>query len=330
LTVTAAALVDPHGRTVRDLRVSVTDRCDLRCTYCMPAEGLPWLPTDEVLTFAEIATVARVAVERFGFRSVRITGGEPLVRHGLPDLVGRLAALGVDVALTTNGVGLARHASALARSGLGRVNVSLDSLRADRFAAITRSDALASVLDGIDAALDSGLDPVKVNVVLESGVNDDEVVDFAAFGRDRGVEVRFIEFMPLDADGRWTSSRVVPSAAVVEAVTAAFPADPLPSGPAPAHTWAYRDGRGRFGVIASVTEPFCGACDRVRLTADGRLRSCLFATREADLRTVLRAGGGDDAVAAAIAGEVATKWAGHRIGTPVFVRPARSMSQIGG
>jgi cyclic pyranopterin phosphate synthase len=326
----AAPLIDPFGRTVRDLRVSVTDRCNLRCRYCMPAEGMEWLPRDDLLTFEEITRVARICVEQFGFDGIRLTGGEPTVRAHLPVLVEMLAGLGVDLAMTTNGASLRLLADDLERSGLRRVNVSCDSLHRERFAEITRRDALAQVLDGIDAAVDAGLDPVKVNCVLMRGVNDDEIVDFAEFGRERDVGVRFIEFMPLDADGAWGPEVVVPAAEVVDRIDAVFPVEPVRRGPAPATRYRYRDGRGEVGVIASVTQPFCGSCDRVRLTAEGQFRNCLFAVAETDLRARLRGGAGDDEVASAIAADVGRKWAGHSIGQVTFIRPARSMSQIGG
>ncbi|HZU72880.1 MAG TPA: GTP 3',8-cyclase MoaA [Acidimicrobiales bacterium] len=333
-------LVDPFDRVVRDLRISVTDRCNFRCTYCMPEEGMRWLPRDQLLTFEEIVRVARVCVDRFGFDGIRITGGEPTVRAQLPVLIEKLAALRVpatgepvDLAMTTNGVSLALLADDLRRAGLRRLNVSCDSLRADRFEAMTRRPQLDRVLAGIDAALAAGFDPVKVNVVTMRGVNDDEVVDFAAFGRARGVQPRFIEFMPLDAEGAWSRDKVVPSDEVVAAIDAVFPVEAVPGlggGPEPAALYRYRDGKGAFGVIASVTHPFCGNCDRIRITAEGQLRNCLFALGETDLRAVLRQGGGDDQVAEAIRGNVATKWAGHSIGRVDFVRPSRSMSQIGG
>jgi cyclic pyranopterin phosphate synthase len=323
-------LVDPHGRVVRDLRVSVTDRCNFRCTYCMPAEGMTWLPRDQVLTFEEIERIARVCVERFGFGSIRITGGEPTVRAHLPVLVGKLAALGVDLAMTTNGIKLPSMAHDLRAAGLQRINISLDSLRSDRFLALTRRDALDNVVAGIDAAVDAGFDPVKVNVVAMRGVNDDEVVDLARFGRDRGIEIRFIEFMPLDADKEWNAAKVVPAAEIVAAIDAVFPVEAVQQGSEPAARYRYRDGKDSFGVIASVTEPFCGACDRVRLTAEGGFRNCLFAVQETDLRELLRSGADDDALAAAIATDVGRKWAGHSIGQVQFTRPARTMSQIGG
>lgn len=330
----ASALVDPHGRTVRDLRISITDRCNFRCSYCMPQEGMQWLPRDQLLSYEELTRVARVCVERFGFESIRITGGEPTVRAHLPVLVGRLAALGVDLAMTTNGATLDHQAADLARAGLRRINISLDSLRRDRFAEITGRDALERVLAGIDAAIDAGLDPVKVNCVVVRGVNDDEVLDFAALGRDKGVEIRFIEWMPLDGGGQWTSAQVVPAGEIIAAISARWPlvtddgraADPA----SPAESYRYADGDGRVGVIASVTRPFCAGCDRIRLTAEGQLRNCLFAVRETDLRPLLRSEAGDDELAEAIAAEVGRKWAGHSIGQVHFIRPARSMSQIGG
>ena len=327
----AEPLVDPHGRTVRDLRVSITDRCNLRCRYCMPAEGLAWLPRSELLTYEEIERIARVCVERFGFTGIRITGGEPTVRAHLPVLVEKLARLGTDLSLTTNGATLRLLAGDLRAAGLRRINISLDSLRPETFFAITRRHAIDQVIDGIDAAVEAGFSPVKVNCVLIRGVNDDEIVDFARFGRERGVTIRFIEFMPLDAEEGWEPGTVVPGAEVVAAVAATYPLAPVESrGSAPAERFRYLDGGGEIGVIASVTQSFCGSCDRVRLTAEGMFRNCLFAVKETDLRAILRAGGSDDDLAAAIAADVGTKWAGHSIGQVNFIRPGRSMSQIGG
>lgn len=323
-------LIDPHGRTVRDLRISITDRCNFRCTYCMPHEGMQWLPRDEILSYEEIERVARVCVERYGFGSIRLTGGEPTVRAHLPVLVSRLAALGVDLSMTTNGATLGLSAADLHRAGLRRINISLDSLRPERFTTITGRDALDKVLAGIDAAVEAGFEPVKVNCVVVRGVNDDEIQDFAGFGRDKGVEVRFIEWMPLDGDGQWSSAQVVPAREILERVAARWPLAPVERGSAPAERFAYADGAGHIGVIGSVTQPFCATCDRVRLTAEGQLRNCLFAVRETDLRQVLRSGGSDDDLAAAIEAEVGRKWAGHSIGKVQFIRPARSMSQIGG
>jgi cyclic pyranopterin phosphate synthase len=337
-------LVDGYGRVHRDLRISVTDRCNFRCTYCMPAEGMQWLPRAEVLTFEEIERVARVCVERFGVDSIRLTGGEPTVRAHLPVLVGKLAALRtggrgdaadpdgrpVDIALTTNGATLRSLAGDLVAAGLRRVNISLDTLRRDRFAELTRRDELDHVLDGIDAALEAGLDPVKVNAVVMRGVNDDEILDLAVFGRERGVTVRFIEWMPLDAGQHWQSGAVVSQDEIVSAIDPVFPLEPIVRGHEPAERFAYRDGVGEVGVIPSVTRAFCGSCDRIRLTADGQLRSCLFAVDEVDLRALVRGGGSDDEVAAEVQRCVAGKWAGHMIGQVQFVRPHRSMSQIGG
>jgi GTP 3',8-cyclase len=329
-------LVDGYGRVHRDLRISVTDRCNFRCTYCMPAEGMDWLPRSEVLTFEEIERIARVCVERFGVDSIRLTGGEPTVRAHLPVLVSKVAALrtgdgrAVDVALTTNGATLRSVAADLVEAGLRRVNVSLDTLRQDRFVALTRRDELDHVLEGIDAAVAAGLDPVKVNAVVMRGVNDDEIVDLATFGRDRGVTVRFIEWMPLDADETWRSDAVVSQAEIVAAIDAVHPVEPVARGHQPAERFVYRDGRGEVGVIPSVTRPFCDTCDRIRLTAEGQLRACLFAVDEVDLRALVRAGAGDDEIARAVQRCVAGKWAGHMIGQVAFVRPRRSMSQIGG
>ena len=325
-----ANLVDPYDRVVRDLRISITDRCNFRCTYCMPEEGMTWLPREDLLSFEEIERVAHLCVERFGFDGIRLTGGEPTLRAQLPVLVAKLAALGADVAMTTNGASMPLLARDLKAAGLRRINISLDSLRADRFHDLTRRDALGRVLDGIDAAIDAGFDPVKVNVVMVRGVNDDEAVDFATFGRERGVQIRFIEFMPLDADGAWTLDQVVPADEIVAAIAAVYPLEPVAHGPEPAARFRYLDGGGEIGVIPSVTKPFCGDCDRVRLTAEGQFRTCLFSLDEFDVRGVLRSGGSDDDLAALIVRAVGTKWAGHSIGQPLFVRPSRSMSQIGG
>lgn len=332
-----APLVDPFGRTVRDLRISITDRCNFRCTYCMPAEGMVWLAREELLSFEEIVRVARVCVERFGVDGLRLTGGEPTVRAHLPALVGMLSGLvvpgtgrPVDLAMTTNGVTLPLLAAELRSAGLSRINISCDSLRADRFLALARRDGLARVLAGIDAALEAGFSPVKLNVVMIRGVNDDEAVDFARFGRERGVQVRFIEYMPLDASGAWSLDQVVPAEETVGAIDAVYPLEPVSCGPEPAARYRYRDGRGEIGVIPSVTRPFCGDCDRIRVTAEGQLRTCLFSVEEHDLRSVMRSGGSDDDLASAVRTAVGTKWAGHSIGKVNFVRPGRSMSQIGG
>ena len=337
-----APLIDSYGRVHRDLRISVTDRCNFRCTYCMPEEGMQWLPREQILAFEEIERIARVLVEDLGVESIRLTGGEPTVRADLPALVERLAALRVGgdgppvaLAMTTNGATLRRHAAPLAAAGLGRVNISLDSLDRERFAEVTRRDELDAVLDGIDAAIEAGLQPVKVNVVLVRGINDDEVLDFAAFGRDRGVSVRFIEFMPLDGGGGWGSDQVVSQDEIVAAIGATWPLEPVRRGNEPAERFRYLDlpegtPGGEIGVIPSVTRPFCGNCDRVRLTAEGQLRNCLFAHDEFDLRTPLRTGATDDELAGIVRTAVGAKWAGHAIGQVQFIRPRKSMSQIGG
>lgn len=286
---------------------------------------------EDLLTYEELTRVARVCVDRFGFDGIRLTGGEPTVRANLPVLIEQLSSLGVDLSLTTNGTTLTNLAPSLVDAGLERINISLDSLQRERFEQITRRDELDKVFDGIDAAVRSGLSPVKINCVVMRGVNDDEIVDFARFGRERGVTVRFIEFMPLDAQGEWTNEQVVTKAEIVAAIGEVFALEPVAERESdPAARWRYVDGGGEFGVIPSVTEAFCESCDRVRLTADGMLRHCLFATRELDLRSLLRGGATDDELAAAITAEVGAKWAGHQINQVHFIRPTRSMSQIGG
>jgi cyclic pyranopterin phosphate synthase len=310
----------------------------------MPAEGMVWLDRSEVLTFEEIERLARLFVERFGVDGLRITGGEPTVRAHLPVLIDKLAQLRVrpdtpspyagrkpDLSITTNGATFRLVAHELREAGLDRVNISLDTLQRDRFVQMTRRDELTRVLDGIAAAQEAGFEPVKVNAVVQRGVNDDEIVDLARFGRQQGVEVRFIEFMPLDADGGWARDQVVSQDEIVATIDAVFPLEPVPArGAAPADRWRYTDGAGLVGVIPTVTKPFCGDCDRVRLTAEGQFRTCLFETREFDLKALMRSGGSDDDLAAEIARAVGTKWAGHQIGQVNFIRPARSMSQIGG
>jgi cyclic pyranopterin phosphate synthase len=329
-------LIDPFGRLIEDLRISITDRCNFRCTYCMPEAGMQWLPRSEVMTFEEIERLSRVFVQRYGVRGIRLTGGEPTVRAHLPVLVEKLAAIEgphgpVDLAMTTNGASMALIARTLRESGLRRVNISLDTLDRARFQQMTRRDELGRVLDGIEAAKEAGFSPVKINTVVERGVNDDEIVALAAYGRDHAVEVRFIEFMPLDADGHWMNDKVVGQDEIVAAIDAVYPVEQLPArGAAPADRFRYLDGRGTVGVIPTVTKPFCGDCDRVRLTAEGQFRTCLFATREFDLMAAMRSGESDDQLAARIEAAVATKWAGHRINQVSFVRPGKSMSQIGG
>jgi cyclic pyranopterin phosphate synthase len=330
-------LVDSFGRVVRDLRISVTDRCNFRCTYCMPAEGMTWLDRSEVLTYEEIERVARICVETFGVDSLRLTGGEPTVRAHLPQLISKLAALRLpdgtkpDIALTTNGATLRNIALELRNAGLDRINVSLDSLKPERFFAMTRRDELHNVLAGIAEAQIAGFSPMKVNAVVERGANDDEILDLVRYGRDNNVEVRFIEFMPLDATNEWERNKVVSQDEIVATIAAEFPLELMPSrGAAPADRWRFLDGRGTVGVIPSVTHPFCGDCDRVRLTSDGQFRTCLFATDESDIRSLLRNGGTDKEIAELIQVAVGAKWAGHQINQVNFIRPNRSMSQIGG
>ena len=330
-------LVDSFGRVVRDLRISVTDRCNFRCTYCMPAEGMTWLDRSEVLTYEEIERVARICVEKFGVDSLRLTGGEPTVRAHLPQLISKLAALRLpdgtkpDIALTTNGATLRNIALELRNAGLDRINVSLDSLKPERFFAMTRRDELHNVLAGIAEAQIAGFTPMKVNAVVERGANDDEILDLVRYGRDNNVEVRFIEFMPLDATNEWERNKVVSQDEIVATIAAEFPLELMPArGAAPADRWRFLDGKGTVGVIPSVTHPFCGDCDRVRLTSDGQFRTCLFATDDSDIRTVLRNGGTDEEIAELIQVAVGAKWAGHQINQVNFIRPNRSMSQIGG
>lgn len=297
----------------------------------MPAEGVAWQPRANLLTFEEIERVVSVLVEGYGIDAIRLTGGEPTVRADLARLVERLSTFDVDLSMTTNGGTLASVAGALRDAGLRRVNISLDTLRPDRFAAVARRDALGSVLAGIDAAVAVGFDPVKVNVLAMRGFNEDEIVDLARFGRDRGVTIRFIEFMPLDAEGAWDRDRVVTYDEILERVHAVFPLEACEQrGSSPAERFRYVDGAGELGVVPSVTRAFCDSCDRIRLTADGQFRTCLFALDEHDLRGPLRSGASDDELAELVRAAVGAKWAGHQINNVAFIRPSRSMSQIGG
>lgn len=327
-----AFLVDAFGRVATDLRVSVIDRCNFRCRYCMPAEGLPWLARDETLTADEIERLVGLFVG-LGVRAIKFTGGEPTVRPDLPDLVQRVRAIrsDLDLSLTTNGFLLDRLAGPLRTAGLDRVTVSCDSLMAHRFAEMTRRDALGRVTAGMQAAFSAGFSPIKVNCVVFRGSNDDEVVDFARLARRTGYEVRFIEYMPLDADRKWDRSNVMPSSDVFDAISRTFPLAPVGGRGGAATMFRFADGApGAVGFISSVTEPFCESCDRLRLTADGRLLACLFALEDTDLRTPLRAGASDADLSQLMRQGVSGKWAGHRINQPDFVRPTRSMSMIGG
>jgi cyclic pyranopterin phosphate synthase len=327
----AGPLIDRYRRIHDDLRISVTDRCNLRCVYCMPLEGMSFLPHGDLLSFDEIVAVAAVARE-LGVRSIRLTGGEPLMRAGLVDLVARLKSLGFDdLAMTTNAMTLASSARALVDAGMTRVNISCDSLRPERFSSIRRRGDLATVLHAMDVAEEVGLAPLKINVVLLRGENDDEIEDFAAFARDTGRVVRFIEFMPLDAQGSWDRTQLVPGREVFERVHARWPLEALSrdGDVAPAERFRFRDGGGEIGLISSVTQPFCGTCNRLRLTADGDLRNCLFSDEERPVREALRRGDRDE-VARLLRQAVWDKYPGHAINDPSFLSPARSMSMIGG
>jgi GTP 3',8-cyclase len=327
-------LVDGFGRVHTNLRISVTDRCNIRCFYCMPAENVRFRPKSEILTFEEIEWFTRVAV-RLGITKLRLTGGEPLVRHNLPTLVQRLAHLpGVeDLALTTNGILLREQAAALKQAGLHRLNISLDALSEEVFEEISRRPGLNKVLDGIEAAIEVGFERIRLNAVSIRGLTESEIVPLAQFARRHGLELRFIEYMPLDADGQWRHDDVLGGNEVREIIANEVgPLSPVgdqdPS--QPATDYEYRDGLGRIGFINSVTQPFCAACDRLRLTAEGQIRNCLFSTVEWDARQVMRNGGSDEQLAELLLNCVAAKKAGHGIDTPDFVRPERAMYQIGG
>jgi cyclic pyranopterin phosphate synthase len=328
-------LTDSYGRAATDLRVSLTDRCNLRCAYCMPPEGLDWLPAPEVLTGDEVVRLVRIGVEALGIREVRFTGGEPLLRRDLESVVAATAALSPrpDISLTTNGIGLSRRAGALRAAGLDRVNVSLDTLRPEVFRKLSRRDRLDDVLSGLAAAVSAGLAPVKVNAVLMRGLNDDEGPALLRYCLDRGYQLRFIEQMPLDAQHGWKRTEMITADEIFQALSASFNLSDdaeRTRGAAPAETFLVNGGPDRVGVIASVTRPFCGACDRVRLTADGQIRNCLFARSESDLRSLLRSGASDEEIAARWRAAVAVKLPGHGINDPSFLQPDRPMSAIGG
>jgi GTP 3',8-cyclase len=326
-------LVDGHGRAIGDVRVSVTDRCNFRCQYCMPAEGLPWLEREEVLSFEEIARLTGLLAD-MGVGDVRLTGGEPLVRREFPRLAAMLASTpGVrEVSVTTNGFLLERDAAALVDAGVDRFNVSIDSLQRDRFFEMTRRDALPRVLAGLEAlAAFPEAHPIKVNAVAMRGFTEDEALPFARFAREKPYEVRFIEFMPLDADHTWTHDQVLTGDEIRSAIHAVWPLEPEPREPsATARVYRFADGQGRIGFINPVSEPFCGDCNRIRLTADGRLRTCLFSLHETDLRAPLRDGASDDELEGVIRDAVWRKELKHHVNDPGFVQPVRSMSRIGG
>ena len=328
-------LTDSFGRVATDLRVSLTDRCNLRCAYCMPPEGLDWLPAPEVLTGEEVARLIRIGVETLGIREVRFTGGEPLLRRDLASIIAATAALSPrpEISLTTNGIGLGRHAASLRDAGLDRINVSLDTLRPEVFRKLTRRDRLTDVLSGLAAAASAGLTPVKVNAVLMRDLNDDEAPDLLRYCLEHGYELRFIEQMPLDAQHGWKRTEMITAAEISDSLSRAFTLtddSERERGAAPAETFLVDGGPARVGVIASVTRPFCGACDRVRLTADGQIRNCLFARSESDLRALLRSGAPDSDIAARWRAAVAAKLPGHGINDPSFLQPDRPMSAIGG
>ncbi len=327
-------LTDSFNRTVTNVRISVTDRCNFRCRYCMPEEGMQWMDRHELLSYEEIEHLVRI-LARLGVHKIRLTGGEPLMRKDLDRLVRMLVAIpGIDdCAATTNGFFLAEQAAALKAAGLHRVNVSLDSLDAETFTTMTRRNSFEKVWQGIEAADAAGLRPIKINVVLIRGVNDHEIPRFARLARERGFVPRFIEFMPIGMGDGWSREQVVAGSEVIAAMEGSTGVKLRPverSGAQPADRFVFEDGVGEIGFINSVSEPFCGNCDRVRITSDGKFRTCLFSLQETDLRALLRSGAGDDLIADAIRGAVSRKEAGHHINDPSFVRPERTMSQIGG
>ncbi|MGI8986639.1 MAG: GTP 3',8-cyclase MoaA [Nocardioidaceae bacterium] len=334
-TVPPGLLADQHGRVATDLRVSLTDRCNLRCQYCMPAEGLNWMASEETLTDDEVVRLLSIAVQRLGVRQIRFTGGEPLLRRGLVDVVTRTAALKPRprIAMTSNGLGLTRSAPALARAGMDRVNISLDTVRGDSFEAITRRARLQDVVDGVAAAHAAGMTPVKINAVLLRGINDGEAPELLRWCLEHGYQLRFIEQMPLDAQHGWHREAMVTAEEIFASLAGEFDLTEAsrPRGSAPAEEFLVNGGPATVGVIASVTRPFCGDCDRTRLTADGQVRNCLFARQESDLRSLLREGRADDAtIAAAWQTAMWGKLPGHGINDPGFLQPTRPMSSIGG
>ena len=326
-------LKDGHGRVIGDLRVSVTDRCNFRCQYCMPAEGLPWLERNDILTFEEVTRLVAL-FGAMGVHDVRLTGGEPLVRRDFPRLAKMLAEIEQvhDLSVTTNGYLLERDADALVRAGIDRFNVSVDSLQKDRFFELTRRDALPQVLRGLEAlAKHPEAHPIKINAVAMRDFTEEEAIPFAEFARRTPYEVRFIEFMPLDADHAWTQDQVLTGEEIRAAISAVYPLEAQPREPhATARTYRFKDGKGKIGFINPVSEPFCGDCNRVRLTADGRLRTCLFSLNETDLRAPMREGADDQELERIIRDAVWRKELKHHVGEPGFIQPARSMSAIGG
>lgn len=328
------ALIDTFGRVATDLRVSLTDKCNLRCSYCMPAEGLEWMPGEQVLTDDELAHLMKIAVGRLGVTDIRLTGGEPLLRPNLENLVARITSLEPRprLSMTTNGIGFAKRARAFAEAGLNRINVSLDSVNPETFERITRRDRLRHVLDGLAAARDAGLEPVKINAVLIRGENDHEATSLLRFALENGYHLRFIEQMPLDAQHGWDRTNMITATEILDLLSSEFTLTPSPAerGGAPAERWLVDGGPAEVGVIPSVTRPFCAACERTRLTADGAVRSCLFSNDETDLRMLLRGGADDEDIANVWRQTMWGKLAGHEINEAGFAQPLRPMSSIGG
>ncbi len=327
--MTFVELKDSFGRIHKDLRVSVTDRCNFRCRYCMPEEGLDWTPSEEYLTFDEITRLVGIFVQHYGFTSVRLTGGEPTLRPGLTNLIEQLRALGVDLALTTNGSDLAKKAKAYKAAGLNRLNISLDTLDADVFYKLTNRDEMSKVTTGIEAAAAAGFENIKLNAVMMRGVNESEVLEFIKFGIANNVIVRFIEFMPLEAHGIWDEASVYSAEEILSDVSQEFDYEEIESGSSPSQKYVLSNGS-EFGIIPSVTNKFCSSCDRVRLTCDGQIRNCLFAQSHLDLRELVRNGCSDAELRSAIETEVFKKAESHGIGQVNFIRPSKSMSQLGG
>ncbi|MEO8815835.1 MAG: GTP 3',8-cyclase MoaA [Mycobacterium sp.] len=335
---TSGPLVDTFGRVHTDVRISLTDRCNLRCTYCMPAEGLDWIPSHHLLQDDELIRLMTIGVSRLGITDIRFTGGEPLLARHLEDVVAAAASLQPrpEISLTTTGLGLARRAGALVAAGLDRINVSLDTIDRAHFAEITRRDRLPDVLDGLEAAKKAGMTPIKVNAVLDPKISGDDIVNLLRFCLQRGYQLRVIEMMPLDAERKWSRDAGLNAEKILKVLDAEFQLrpDPKPRGSAPAELWLVDEGpdtpAGKFGIIASVSRPFCGTCDRTRLTADGQIRNCLFSQDETDLRTLLRDGSDDDVIEQTWRAAMWAKKAGHGINDPDFIQPDRPMSAIGG
>ncbi len=325
-------LVDSFQRKMRSLRIAITDRCNLRCVYCMPEEPR-WMARRDLLTFEELTRLSRVAIS-LGIDKIRLTGGEPTLRKGLPDFIRQLRSLeGLrDLSLTTNGILLDQLATPLQEAGLLRINVSLDTLQEDRFKEVTRREAFRRTWAGIEAAEKAGFDPLKVNVVVMKGYNEDEIAGFAKLVRERSWQIRFIEFMPLDGEGNWTRGKVVPASEILKTISSVGEVEEVPGVPAsdPARKYRFKDGSGEFGIIASVSTPFCESCDRIRITADGHLRTCLFSHRETDLKGPMRKGATNEEIAGLIRAAVLKKEAGHGMDDPAFLRPERAMYRIGG